>query len=218
MPPESRAPTRVEPRAVSTFLGTSTRLTITLPLRTLRTGRRLIAQEDFEAAEKLARCAQLAGVDTRFDYVEPTGDVDLSPAHLLLLCGPKCSPVVTHLIDSDPFFSFGPQADGHWRLTERETGSGLGSPLDMPFPANQDVAYVARLHRPAESGTLLLVAGVHAVGSLGAASFLADPDNLASLNAAVGDQPFSMIVGCTFSRRPLRILATETLVAPRIHP
>ncbi|HEV8649927.1 MAG TPA: helix-turn-helix transcriptional regulator [Actinomycetes bacterium] len=206
----------IDRHTATSFFG-GTRPTITMPLRTLGTGRYVITQEDFEAADALAQFLRRLVLEPAFHYVSPTGEIDLSYAALCVICGPKCSQVIADIIACDPHFSFVPDENGRWRLTERNTGNSLGSPLDLDFPANQDLAYVARLHRPDDRRPFLLIAGVHAVGSRGAVDFLTKPSNLRQLHQAVGSEPFSMVVSCTFTRTPLRILSSEALIAPRTH-
>jgi len=206
----------IDQHTATSFFG-GTRPTITMPLRTLGTGRYVIAQEDFEAADALARFLRGLVLEPDFQYVSPTGEIDLSYAGLCVICGPKCSQVIADMIACDPHFSFAPDDNGRWRLTERNTGNSLGSPLDLDFPTNQDLAYVARLRRPEDGRPFLLIAGVHAVGSRGAVDYLTKPSNLRRLHQKVGSEAFSMVVSCTFTRTPLRIFSSEALIAPRTY-
>jgi hypothetical protein len=64
---------------------------------------------------------------------------------------------------------------------------------------DRDIAYLARLQRP-DGRPFLVIAGVHAVGSLGAVAYLSNTDRIRSLHNAVGGGTFSMVVECSFSR------------------
>ena len=88
--------------------------------------------------------------------------------------------------------------------------------MDGDFPAEQDIAYVARVRRP-DGRPFLHIAGVHAIGSRGAAHYLAQAANLELIQRAVGDAPFSMVVSCAFTRSPLRIVSSAALTPPRPH-
>jgi transcriptional regulator with XRE-family HTH domain len=209
-----------DPGTVAAFFGAelSRRLVITMPLRTLGTGRLVLAHEDVEATETLARFARAAGLDVRISYVEPTGELDFSPAGLVVICGAKSSPVIASIIAAhDPIFSYAPDAAGRMWITERTSGIALGSPMDFEFPANQDICYVARLPRPGSGRPFLSIGGVHAVGSLGAVHFLTNPQGFRDLHTAVGAERFSMAISCAFTRAPLRILTSGVLAPPRPH-
>lgn len=114
---------------------------------------------------------------------EPRGDV-------VAICGPKSSDVTAAAIDADPILAFQPDSSGRWVIRERATGKEYLSPLDEPTRKWSDVAYVARLHAP--HGPILVIAGVHALGSVGAVDYLTH--HLAELYATVGTRPFSMVV------------------------
>jgi transcriptional regulator with XRE-family HTH domain len=219
--PPTDPPNTAQPAShaeVAAFFGSERRLVITMPLRTLGTGRLVLAHEDVEATEGLARFARAAGLDTHIRYVEPTGELDFSPAGLVVICGAKSSPVIARIIaDHDPVFTYTPDVAGRMWITQRSTGRALGSPMDEEFPANQDICYVARLPRPGGGRPFLSIGGIHAVGSLGAVHLLTNPHNFRELHRTVGAERFSMATSCAFTRAPLRILTSEVLAPPRPH-
>lgn len=96
--PEPAAEAAVDPSTVAAFFGSQQRLVITIPLRALGTGRLVLAREDVDATQRLARFVRAAGLDTQIRYVEPTGELDFSPAGLVVICGPKSSPVIAETI------------------------------------------------------------------------------------------------------------------------
>lgn len=192
-------------------------VTIATPLRTAGIERPVIAQEDFEAAMKLSRFLNAARVNTTFAQIAPDGAVDLSPPALVLICGPKSSPVVRELIGTDPILRFAPDEGERWHITDRGSGESFWSPLDVGQPRNEDVAYLARLRLPGQQRTALVIAGIHAVGSLGVASYLSEPDNLHRLHSQVGARPFSAVVRSTFTREPLAVVSARIAMAPRVH-
>jgi len=217
---EERAAGRRPDRAqLAAFFGSSRRVVITIPLRTLRTGRLVIAYEDVEAAETLARFIRAAGIDTRLRYVAPSGELDFSPAGLVAICGAKSSPVIADLIEKhDPLYACRPDEHGRAWIIERDTETRLGSPMDLGYPANQDICYLARLPRPGIDQPFLSIGGIHAAGSLGAVHYLTNPQRFHDLYQAVGSNRFTMVISSAFTRAPLRILSSEALTAPRLHP
>jgi hypothetical protein len=198
------------------FFGGS-HVTIATPLRRTTAGRPLVAQEDVEAAMVLTRFLDAADVATNLQHVSTAGELDLSPAALVAICGPKSSPVVEQLIAADPWFQFSADAKGRWRIIERSSGHTYASPLDDDPDADRDVAYIARLPRPDGTTSVLVIAGVHAIGSLGAVHYLTTMTNLRELHHTVAGQAFSMVVESQFQRSPLRAVAAEAKTDPKIH-
>ncbi|MDP8929992.1 MAG: helix-turn-helix transcriptional regulator [Actinomycetota bacterium] len=203
-------------RTAGALFGSSP-VTIALPLRLMGAGRELLAHEDFEAGERLATFLRGLGIDVSLTKVSPSGEIDLSAEGLIAICGPKSSPVIAEQFDNDPHFGFLPDRFERWRIIERATGNEILSPLDRAAPTDQDLAYVGRLPRPDRSGTFLLIAGIHAIGSLGAVHFLTQAHNLKEVHRAVGEARFSMVVSCAFQRLPLTITSSEAFTVPRVH-
>ena len=189
---------------------------ITTPLRTSGVERPVIAHEDFAAATSLARFLETFDIETTMAQVSPAGDIDFSPPALVAICGPKSSPVIRSLIAADPVYDFSPDNHGQWRILDRRSGTAFASPIDEATPGTADVAYVARLHRP-NGRRFLVIAGVHAIGSLGAVHFLTRTANLHELHRRVADHPFSMIVSATFNRSPMQITSSEYAAEPVTH-
>ncbi|MBS2965116.1 hypothetical protein KGA66_18815 [Actinocrinis puniceicyclus] len=119
---------------------------------------------------------------------------------LVIVCGPKTSPVTAAALAADPRLSFETVPDGCWTLTDRRTGQQFTSPSDDPErPEPADVAYLGRLPRPDRKGTFLLIAGVHAIGSLGAATYLAE--NIADLYEQASTRPAGVDTPCPHDAR-----------------
>jgi len=192
-------------------------VTIATPLRETTAGRPLVAQEDVEAAMVLTRFLDAADVATSLQHVSTAGELDLSPSALVAICGPKSSPVIQQLIAADPAFEFSADAEGRWRIIDRSSGQTYASPLDDSPEADRDVAYVARLPRPDSAASVLVVAGIHAVGSLGAVHYLTTMSSLRELHRAVGSHPFSMVIESQFHRSPLTTFAAEAKTDPKVH-
>jgi hypothetical protein len=180
-PPEERA-----------FFGVGP-VTVAVPLRLI--GDRLhgvIALEDSTAAERLSGILESLSLTVEPFHIPPDGTWE-PPADAVAICGPKSSNVTAEAIEADPYLSFEPDAEGRWVISDRSTGDVFISPADTGDPT-RDIAYIARLHR--QGRVLLVIAGVHALGSVGAVEYLRR--NLAELYATVGDAPFSLVVTSTF--------------------
>ncbi|WOX23351.1 sigma-70 family RNA polymerase sigma factor [Streptomyces solicathayae] len=176
------------------FLGTE-RAQVLVPMRPGE--RDYVALEDSSAGQKLVALAHQFQLDGDLGYIPTTGEVDLNREDLIVVCGPKTSSMTAAALQADPRLSFETLPDGRWALIERASGKTYTSPSDDPDnPAPSDVAYLGRLPRPDGQGTFLLIAGVHAVGSLGVAHFLTE--HLANLYKQAGMAQFSMVVGCDY--------------------
>lgn len=169
----------------------------------------LVAREDAESARIITDVLR----DLAFE-VRPVAipiDGAWNPAHeAVVICGPKSSHVSAEILSHDPVLNFH-EIDGcQWVIEDRATGQRFESPLD-DGAKDEDVAYVGRVTRGAK--TVLVIAGIHALGSVGAASYLAE--NLHALHAAVGTNDFSMIVRAEFEE--LTPITKEAAWGPTIH-
>jgi len=194
-------------------------VTIVIPLRStlLPDERLVIAQEDQQTANVLAQLCERMDLGVDRGYVAPDGEVDFSPEALVLVCGPKSSPVVNRLLSmTEPAFDFSQDQAGRWRFVDKLTGADLVSPMDREPAEPGDYAYLGRLAAPG-GRTFLLIAGVHAIGSLGVAHYLSEEGNLARLYEQVGLGCFSMVIGSTFAGSPRQINSTQAITPPRRH-
>ena len=186
-------------------------VTVAVPLRQVP-GRALpvISSEDSQAAERLTQLL----VDLTFQVHqlrippdgrwEPTGDT-------AAICGPKSSVVTAEAIRSDPFLMFEPDDQGRWVIRERDGSRIYASPMDNGDGSWTDVAYVGRLaYRGRE---LLIIAGVHALGSLGAIDYLSR--ELPEVYAAAGMRRFSMVVRSQHEGE--QVVRSELACPPRVH-
>ncbi|WP_068425732.1 hypothetical protein [Janibacter terrae] len=152
----------------------------------------VVALEDAESARIISDVLR----DLTFE-VRPVAipiDGSWTPAHeAVVICGPKSSHVSAEILNHDPVLAFHETEDGRWAIEDRKTGQRFESPLDHGAKG-EDLAYVGRVTRGTK--TVLVIAGIHALGSIGAVSYVAE--NLRSLHDAVGAQDFSMVVRAQF--------------------
>lgn len=189
------------------------RVTVAAPLRRIP-GRSLpvISFEDVLASERLTRLLTTLGLDIRLLRIPPDGRWQLPTHDTVAICGPKSSPVIAEAIASDPFLRFDPDPTGRWTIQERDGSCGYSSPMDDSTSSWSDMAYVGRLDF--RGSDLLVIAGIHALGSVGAVDYLSRQS--ASLYAAVGTKRFSLVVRSDHDGD--RVIGSELICRPRIHP
>lgn len=186
-------------------------VTVAIPLRTSE-DRTLpvVAGEDALAADRATALLDGLQFDVHQFRIPPGGE--WSPAgDVLAICGPKSSPSVTgKAIAADPVLSFHEDASGRWIVEDRTTGQTFTSPIDDGDPT-RDVAYIGRL--PFNGGRIFIVAGIHALGSVGAIDYLAH--HLADLYESVDEHHFSMVIASSHDGDT--VTASEALCPARTH-
>lgn len=164
-------------------------VTVAIPLRkgVVERERVLIAAEDsatVDQCESILAGQTLASIRTTItpDTTElPAGDA-------IVVCGPKSAPVGAWLLDRDPRLRM-IEDRSQWSIFDRITGERHPSPSDGPDYPSRDIAYFAR--HLIDGRTVLHIAGIHAIGSLGMVHYLTC--NLTELSATFGDEPFSLV-------------------------
>ncbi|GAA4560491.1 hypothetical protein [Pseudonocardia xishanensis] len=185
------------------------------PLDVALVGRRIFEREDMVIAaeddavgayllgevEQLAFTAERLVVDPREEW-EPTRDA-------IVVCGPASAHVGNALLNADPVLGMTIADGARWYIVDKTTGERFGSSMDDQTPRRADVAYLARHVR--EGQVITHVAGVHALGSVGAAHYLTE--HLADLYAAHPDESFSMAVSAEFDSLTPKVI--DVIVPPR---
>ncbi|MCA1674104.1 MAG: hypothetical protein LC799_18535 [Actinobacteria bacterium] len=128
----------------------------------------------------------------------------------VVVCGPASGHIAHLLMSRDRVLGMARTDTARWKLVDRETGASFSSPLDAAGPRRADHAYLARHVR--DGHTVVHIAGLHALGSVGAAHYLTHA--LPDLFAGYGDRSFSMAVRADFDGLTPRF--PEVLVAPRV--
>ena len=175
------------------FFGTGP-VSVGVPLRHGVTDRRrpLVAAEDMQAGEETARLLEgYALAVTRYQIGPQTAAAP--PGDAVVICGPKTAPVGAALLARDRALDMR-EDGGRWWIVQRATGQRLGSPSDEADPAAADLAYVGR-HQEGEHVTVH-IAGIHAIGSLGAVHYLAG--HLAELFTQAGDASLSLVTRASY--------------------
>lgn len=164
----------------------------------------MVSEELSRAYQVLAEAADVCGLSATQEIVRPPGIVDMNRPNLVVLGSPRMLPVVSQALAADDNLGFRVGAHG-WYLVEGKTV--YRSPCDNGQPV--DYGYIGRLPRPDTKGTFLYLAGIHAMGSVGAARFLAD--NLADLYATVRNKRWSTLVECRFDPDTRSVVSTKRL-------
>jgi hypothetical protein len=185
-------------------------VTVALPLRP--GGSRslpVIASEDVLAFDGLVRYLRELLLTVEQERI-PIDGVWTPRGDVVAICGPKSSPVSATALANDPLLDFRAEPDGRWVITDRTDGTRYVSPLD-DGQRDRDIAYVGRV--PVAGGTMLLIAGVHALGSVGAVDYLVG--HAAELYRTVGDGMFSMVTASRHDGE--RVLESQALCPARRH-
>lgn len=166
----------------------------------------VVSTESFAAYEGLATLARGHGFKTEYEVVPPPGMVELNRTNLIVVGSPRILPFVGQVLASDTKLGFANDGNG-WYLVDDHSGQTYRSPADNG--ESVDYAYVGRLPRPDGRGTFLYLAGIHAMGSLGAGKFL--QDNIEDLYREVKTRRFSLLVSCEYDPKTREIAKVERL-------
>jgi len=175
------------------FFGTGP-VSVGVPYRYRVTDRRrpLIAAEDAKTGEHVTRLLVGYALAVTTYQIEPDTAAP-PPGDTVVICGPKSAPVGAALLARDGALSMR-QDVGRWWIVQRGGGERYGSPADDPEPADADLAYVGR-HQYGDH-VAVHIAGIHAIGSLGAVHYLTG--HLAALFAQAGDASFSLVIRASY--------------------
>jgi hypothetical protein len=164
----------------------------------------VVAVEDLAAFSSVRDAVEPLGIHACHEVIQPPGLVDLNRAGLVVVCGPRLSPLVAQVLASDRNLVF-EHDDDCWFLKDRRADVTLRSPINSG--ENADVGYLGRLPRPDGQGTFLYVAGIHAVGAPGVIHYLSE--SLSEVWSKVKDRRFSCLVRCTFDPETRTVLSSE---------
>jgi hypothetical protein len=169
-------------------------------------GSTMISVESSRAADLVADAAESYGLKAVRETVPPPGMVQLNRPNLVVIGSPRLLPLVGQVLGSDSNLGFGQGAQG-WYLTEHAKGKTHRSPSDQGEPT--DYGYIGRLPRPDGKGTFLYLAGIHAMGTLGAATYLTE--NIVELYSTVRNRRWSALIECRYNPDTRAIGATDRI-------
>lgn len=146
-----------------------------------------------------------------YEIVPPPGIVDLNRTNLVVIGSPRLLPIVGQVMGADPHLRFAHGARG-WHFTENST-TVHRSPSDEGKP--QDYGYLGRLPRPDGQGSFLYLAGIHAMGTLGAARHLTN--HIAETYEHVQSRRWSQLVAVDYDPDTREITSTSALTQLYAH-
>lgn len=197
----------------------SRQVVIAMPTRAAGRTFPVVAYEDALAAMKLSEFLRRRAFKVEILGIPPDGHVDIDGmgrVALVLICGPKNSVVAAELIGANPLYEFitdGPE----WFVRDRATGLRYGTRKSAEADT-RNVAYVCRVRRyDGNVRTILHIAGLHAIGSLGACSLMITPRHLWRIAIQGPFADFSFICNSHYTRKPARIIRSWFVVSPRKH-
>lgn len=169
-------------------------VTVAIPVRPV-SGRQLgaVALEDSLSADLMTATLGTLAIESRPYQIPIDGQWQIK-TDAVIVCGPKSSSKSARLIGDDPHFDFSLDEHDRWTITQKETSEIFVSGIDAHPGTPSDLAYVSG--RTVEDRRLILIAGVHAIGSLGAATYLSEHAD--ALYEQAGLRDFTAVIRCAF--------------------
>lgn len=195
------------PAAERAFFGVGP-VAVGIPYRYQVAGRNrpLIAAEDSKTNEQVRHLLrELAFTVTAYE-IEPERE-GTPEGDVVVICGPKSAPLGARLMSRDPMLGM-VKNENRWWIKHRPSGERFGSPSDDADGLASDVAYVAR-HQE-QNRVIVHIAGIHAIGSLGAVHFLTQ--HLPDVFTQPDSGACSFVVRCLYDG--LEISSSELLAGP----
>jgi hypothetical protein len=165
---------------------------------------RVVALEDFDTFTELCKLLQSVQLDATHEVIPASGMVQLNRPNLVVICGPRLSPLLAQVIESDPVLGFAEDEHG-WHLLDRQADEIYRSPA----PQHSDIAYFGRLPRLDGRGTFLYMAGIHAPGPAGVIHYLTQ--ELGDLYREVGLRRFSTLIESRFDPATHSVLSSRRI-------
>jgi len=165
---------------------------------------RVVALEDFGTFAELSELLQALQLDATHEVIPASGMVQLNRPNLVVICGPRLSPLLAQVAESDPFLRFAEDQHG-WHIVDRQADEVYRSPA----PVHSDVAYFGRLPRLDGRGTFLYMAGIHAPGPAGIVHYLTN--ELSAVYREVGLRRFSTLIESRFDPATHRVVSSRRI-------
>jgi hypothetical protein len=132
--------------------------------------------------------------------------VQLNRTNLIVITNPRLLPFVGNVLAADVNLGFRVDEKG-WVLIDHQTKSDYRSPADSGSPA--DYACLGRLLRPDGRGTFPYLAGIHAMGTLGAGKYL--EDHIEDLYREVKTRCFSVLLEVKYDADTCKLTSVDAI-------
>ncbi|MFD8533870.1 hypothetical protein ACFV0L_41325 [Streptosporangium canum] len=166
----------------------------------------VVSTNDMEAYDKLRDLVEDLGLKSTYEVIKPPGSVRLNRDGLVIICGPRLSPLIAQILEVDDRLGFAKDDEG-WHLVDQAAGITYRSPEDID--ESGDIAYFGRLPRPDGKGSFLYIAGIHAAGAAGVVHYLRH--ELPTLYREVRTRRFSMLISCRYDPETQEIISSERI-------
>jgi len=166
----------------------------------------VVAREDMNNFERLRTMFSAMKLESQYDIIAPPGFVNLNRDHLIVICGPRLSPIVAQVLEGDDFLRF--ENDQVWHLKDLKSKTEYRSPIDEDGSSG-DIGYLGRLPRPDGRGSFLYIAGIHAIGASGVIHYV--ENHLAELYREVKTRRFSTLISCRYDATTLEVLESDRI-------
>ncbi|NFF79731.1 hypothetical protein [Clostridium botulinum] len=166
----------------------------------------VIAMEDYNTYENIKGILEKNAFNVSIKYISQNGEIEIEKDKSnIVICGPKNSSLIKKTFESINGLSF-INEDGTWFFLDENTNNKIYSPMDQNPPQNKDIAFLGKLSiysKPNQS--VLLICGIHAIGSLGIANFLNNKNELDALLKKVKNKRFYSIISSSYSENDKKV-------------
>jgi hypothetical protein len=166
----------------------------------------VITREDLNNFEHLRKLFTTLKLESQYEVIPPSGIVSLNRENLVVICGPRLSPIVAQVLESDDNLRF--LKDDAWYLADLKTDTEYRSPIDLDGSAG-DIGYLGRLPRFDGKGTFLYIAGIHSIGASGVVHYL--ENHLGELYREMKNHRFSTLISCRYDPKTLDVLESRRI-------
>lgn len=164
----------------------------------------LVAVEDYNTYEKLRGVLQGKRIKTNLKYIPTSGTVELdSKKPNIVICGPKNSYMTKEAFETLEGIDFVKADDWFFICTDKEYHSPLTKPTEQ-------YAFLGKIPY-GELENVLLICGIHAIGSDGVSYFLESEKNLFSLLKEIKRSSFYCLIKSSYSEKDKKIYRAELL-------
>lgn len=175
----------------------------------------VVAAEDYGTFERIRDILTENGFEVKLRFITPKGDIEIEEDKgNIVVCGPKNSPAINETFLAMEELDFAKDRIG-WYFKVH----GLDEPLYSPQEKrDSQYAFLGKLPlaKTFTDKEVVLICGIHAIGSDGVAFFLGQTDQLDQLLKMTKGQSFFTIITSAYAQVDKEIFTARIAVEPRI--